>query len=212
LGKYDLASECYKTAIEVEPSSDLAWLSLIKFELVSQNDPAQALDLAEKTLQINGRASERLNGLAWTVYEVGSKGLLSQAELWAREAVETAPDDWGAIHTLASILGAQGKWHEALKLAPSFINTAETDEDAIRPSTDFLVYAASAGFAREALTMLESSNGAAALEPLVVGLRIVLGEIQYTAKEIYEVGKDVAKRIRDLEQELHRKGVPEKEA
>jgi tetratricopeptide (TPR) repeat protein len=212
LGKYEPASECYKTATEVEPSSDLAWLSLIKFELQGRGESARALHLAEQSLQINGRSAERLNGLAWAFYEVGSKELLPQAESWAREAVEKTPDDWAVVHTLSSILGAQGKWNNALELAPIFINTVITNEDAIRHTTDFLVNAASAGFAKEALAALESSKSATVLEPLVVGLRIVLGEIQYTAKEIYEVGKDVAKRIHDLEQQLLRKDVPNIEA
>jgi hypothetical protein len=76
------------------------------------------------------------------------------------------------------------------------LDTAAERESA----TDFLIQAAAAGYAREALELLVQSKGAEVLEPLVVGLRIYLGETPQVAKEIVEIGQDVAERIREVAQ------------
>ncbi|MBA3030948.1 MAG: hypothetical protein FP816_19340 [Desulfobacteraceae bacterium] len=51
------------------------------------------------------------------------------------------------------------------------------------------------GHAKEALEILLESEAKKHLEPLVVGLKMVLGEDVKTAPEIREVAKDVVKRI-----------------
>jgi hypothetical protein len=63
-----------------------------------------------------------------------------------------------------------------------------------------VVQAAAAGSAREALNALSISQGAQALEPLLIGLQIFLGEKPKVAKEINEIGQDVADRIRGTSQ------------
>jgi hypothetical protein len=78
------------------------------------------------------------------------------------------------------------------------LDTAADFEDARESATDFLIQAAAAGYAREAVELLSMSKGADVLEPLVVGLRIYLGETPQVAKEIVEIGQDVAERIRDV--------------
>jgi hypothetical protein len=61
---------------------------------------------------------------------------------------------------------------------------------------------AACGYGREALKIVEDSSSAALLEPLVVGLKIHLGEEVKVATEIEEVGKDVAKRIEARRKEV----------
>ena len=65
-----------------------------------------------------------------------------------------------------------------------------------------LINAAAAGHAKKALRTVTNSAGASALEPLIVGLRVFLGEKPRVAKEILKVGQDVADRIR--KRQLHR--------
>ena len=78
------------------------------------------------------------------------------------------------------------------------LDTAADYEAKQESAADFLIQAAAAGSAREALELLATSKGAGVLEPLVVGLRIYLGETPQVAKEIVEIGQDVAERIRDV--------------
>lgn len=119
-----------------------------------------------------------------------------QAELWAREAVEK-DRAWKHVHTLVSILGAQGKWEQALEEAGPLLSAPATDTEAGPPATQFIIDAAAAGHSRQALQALMASVGAAALEPLSVGLRVFLGEKPLVAQEILEIGQDVAQRIRE---------------
>ena len=72
-------------------------------------------------------------------------------------------------------------------------------EEYLPDVTDFFINACAAGYAKEALSVLEEFPQAE-LEPLVVGVQIFLGESPRTAQEILEVGKDVAQRIEERKQ------------
>jgi hypothetical protein len=75
-----------------------------------------------------------------------------------------------------------------------------TSESAKRDAaTQFLIQCAAACFAKDVLGFLAASAAVTVLEPLVVGLRIYLGESPHVAKEILEIGNDVAVRIRETE-------------
>ena len=87
-----------------------------------------------------------------------------------------------------------------MQAARPVLDTAADYEAKRESATDFLIQAAAAGYAREALELLSMSKGAEALEPLVVGLWIYLGETPQVAKEIVEIGQDVAERIREVAQ------------
>ncbi len=63
-------------------------------------------------------------------------------------------------------------------------------------ATNFLIARAAAGRAEDALNELQRSQAAATFEPLVAGLQIFLGQMPLKAREILEVGRDVAERIR----------------
>jgi hypothetical protein len=98
---------------------------------------------------------------------------------------------------VAFVLGAEQKWKEALEHCPLVLDASASDEEARAKSIDLLTGAAAAGHASAALEKLTASSGAQALEPLAVGLRIYMGETPAVAKEILEVGQDVAQRIRE---------------
>jgi len=94
--------------------------------------------------------------------------------------------------------GALGKSEEALRETRLILEAVATDASAAGGAIPALTEVAAAGYAREVLEQLVESPAAAALELLVVGLRIYLGESPLVAQEILEVGKDVAERIRRL--------------
>ena len=123
------------------------------------------------------------------------KAGLSLAEIWAREG-SASGNPGRLIETLALVLAAQNKWKEAVQASRPVMDAAARYKAARQSVTEFLIQAAAAGHAREGLELLQASKGAAAVEPLLVGLRIYLGETPQVAKEILEIGCDVAERIR----------------
>jgi predicted amino acid racemase len=122
---------------------------------------------------------------------------LSKAEKWSRQAVSLEPNNVSAHHTLASISSALGKRSEALESAGHYIQNADLVESAIEDAIELFVDLAASGCAKEALGLLVNSPAQKHLEPLVVGLRLYMGEDVKTATEIREVAKDVVKRIED---------------
>jgi tetratricopeptide (TPR) repeat protein len=200
LKRYDEAEQAYLTAIELQDRNSWVWPFLIELRLARGDDTQTVYRQAQQYLERSERTAENLSDLAWVFYEAGLTDYLEDAEVWAREAVDKKADDWNTLHTLITILGARGKWKEALELAPPLLAAAATEEEAVRDATDFLISAAAAGYAKEALKLVTESKAADALEPLAVGLRIFLNERPYVAQEIFEVGQDVAQRIRELQQ------------
>ena len=89
------------------------------------------------------------------------------------------------------------KGDEALAPAEKYFNDAALVSKAIDDAIELGIQLAVAGVAREAVNMLQESPSAACLEPLIVGLKVFLGEEVKAATEIREVGNDVAKRINE---------------
>lgn len=92
-----------------------------------------------------------------------------------------------------------------LNIARLIANNRDRVIDSMSDSIYFFVYLAGVGYAQEALDILVGSPGEEFLEPLVVGLKLQLGEKAETMKvpiEVLEVGRDVQKRIEDWQKEL----------
>ena len=124
-----------------------------------------------------------------------------------RDSLRESGDDWQVAGLLAGFLGFQNKWQEALKEAMPFLAAVPTSGEARTQATDFLIEAAAASFAQEALELLRNSPALEALEPLEVGLRLYLGQKPRAARESREVGHDVAERIRKKAEASARKPV-----
>ena len=97
------------------------------------------------------------------------------------------------------------RWEEALEISPLFLKTNEFISENINAVISFFINAATAGYADESLEILEQSNIQKAMEPLITGLKIFLGEKVRAPQEVMEIGKDVAKRIKKG-WKLNRKG------
>jgi tetratricopeptide (TPR) repeat protein len=200
--KFDEAEQAYKKVVELDRGeASTGWLNLIELYLKQIQDPSAAMKQAERFVERWAEDAEKLSSIAWLFYEAAPKKYLPTIENWARDGVVKSKDNWVPVHTLASILARENKWEEALTVAPNLLHATAESEQAIKPATDFIILAAASGFAREALSMVIASKGSKALEPLAVGLRIFLGDSEFTAQEIFEVGQDVASRIRDMQAE-----------
>ena len=92
-------------------------------------------------------------------------------------------------------LGSLKKWKEADITVEALFHDEKKMSEIVGEITDFIIRAASGGYAKEAVRLIEGTPAGQILEPLVVGLKIYLNEETKVAKEIYEVGLDVAKKI-----------------
>jgi hypothetical protein len=164
-------------------------------------DQEAVLSEARKWIQRAGDNPKVLSAMARSVVLSNLRPAFPEAEGWARKALAKEPG-WKNAATLAYVLSAEQKWKEALDQCPPVLDASASDEEARARSIDLLSGAAAAGHAHAALEKLTASSGAQALEPLSVGLRIFMGETPPVAKEILEVGQDVAQRIRERQKAI----------
>jgi tetratricopeptide (TPR) repeat protein len=151
-----------------------------------------------------------LNEVAWALYLSGRNDLLGAAQDFALKAVaENSDSHWIAVHTLASIMGRRNEWSDALAMSSAFVSAAKDSDIALRGTMDFLIEAAAVGYVDEVLRIVESSPSRAALEPLIVGLKLAKGESPVVAQEISEIARDVSGKIAELKR---KKGAEKEES
>jgi pentatricopeptide repeat protein len=96
--------------------------------------------------------------------------------------------------------GNARKLEETRPLFEVYLANAGVVENTAEYSINIFVALAASGHAQEVLQMLECSEGKKYLEPLLAGLKLYLGEKVWVAQEVYEVAKDVKKRIENFPQ------------
>lgn len=176
---------------------DLASCSvhLLELRLARGIDQNVILQEAQEWILRLNRNAEILAAFAKFIVRSGLMEGLSLAEDWLREAFSQS-QDLASSEALALVLAALEKWQDVIDVSKAMLNAALENKQARQISTELLIRAAAAGWAKESLIAIQKSNGASALEPLVIGLQIYLGETPTVAKEILEIGEDVADRIR----------------
>jgi len=136
-----------------------------------------------------------------------SRGLLSINELdralaLSQKTISLAPNQAGYLWTYSSILVRQGRLDDACRsLETALADVAGIDKDKTEWISLFIELAAKGG-AASAMPILRKSACAEILEPLVVALRLYVGENVKVAAEIEEVAKDIVARIRSLADHL----------
>jgi len=170
-------------------------VNLLKLRLDRGVDPDTILHEAEEWATRSKGNPGTLASIAKFVADSELEKGLPLAEGWAGEAFAKQSDS-KTSEVLSAILVKSGKWQDALAVSGPMLDESAENEQPREAATDFIIRAAAAGWAREAYDTLKSSKGAGALEPLMIGLQIYLGETPVVAKEIYEIGSDVADRIR----------------
>jgi tetratricopeptide (TPR) repeat protein len=204
-GNYEEAEIAYRTTIEKGLDCHYAcyvWENIARLLIEKLGRPTDALQLAEKYLIEHPKDSLMRNSFAWTFYKYGPADLLTKAEMWAEEGLAMEPDKASYQHTIASILCALGKEDKALEFARKYLEDVEVVKKSIDDAVNLFSEFAARGLAKEALEVLGKSDSAKVLEPLVVGLRLYLGEDVKAAMEIMEVAKDVVKRIEDTHKQI----------
>lgn len=171
---------------------------LLELQQARGVDPDVLVQDATKWIARSKNRHLTLGVMAKFVADLGGDLNLSIAEKWAREAF-SIEENSDSSEALSYVLAQMGSWGEALQFSGPMLDASLKDSHVRNLSTEFLIQAAAAGFARQALDALRRSEGLAALEPLAVGLQVYLGETPIVAKEILEVAQDVAGRIRQYE-------------
>ena len=156
-----------------------------------------ALQTAEEIIGWKPEDPALLNGVAQAFYKRRDLSLLQKAENWSRQEVFLSPENANAHHTLACILSVLGKGSEALESAGKYIQDVALVESAIEDAIELFVELAASEHTKEALGILVNSPVQKHLEPLVVGLKLHMGEDVKTVTEILEIAKDVVKRIEE---------------
>ena len=136
-----------------------------------------------------------------------SRGLLSINELdralpLSQKAITLVPNQAGFLWTYSSILVRKGRLDDACRSLETALADADgVDKEKAEWISLFVELAAKGGAAR-ALPSLQKSACAEILEPLVVALRLYVGENVKVAAEIEEVAKDIVARITSLADHL----------
>ena len=165
---------------------------------------ARSWEEAEQAVDTLPQEAWLRDSLAWCVCENRVWKLLPKAKGHARKAVAIEPDDGRWRHTLASLLYLAGDGAESLKEAELYLTDRKAVEKTVEDTIDLFVGLAATGHGSEGLRILRDAPSADLLEPLVVGLRLYLGEDVKAAAEITEVAKDVVQRIDERRVELDR--------
>jgi len=198
LALYEEAEKVFRKAIELNPDLAMAYPKLIELLLKQRGRNEESIQIAEESISRFPDDPALLNAVAWAAYEYGDFSFLHKAETWARSAATISPENLNVQHTLSCILCALGKGDEALEPARKYIKDAAFVEKTVEDAIRLFIELGAAGYAKEALGILTDSPSAKYLEPLVVGLKLYLGEKIKVAVEIMEVANDVVKRIEEL--------------
>jgi len=199
VGPPEEAERVWQRALRLHPT--LAPCAVHLLEARQQLGVSRTVLIGEagEWIERGSRSYQVLRSMSYFALRLKLIKILPIAESWAKEAVEKDPG-WRSAHTLAVVYAARARWSEALQASRPVLDAAGRSKEARESATEFVVQAAAAGYAREALNALSISQGAQALEPLLIGLQIFLGEKPKVAKEINEIGQDVADRIRGTSQ------------
>ncbi|HPO13507.1 MAG TPA: tetratricopeptide repeat protein [Candidatus Hydrogenedentes bacterium] len=188
------AESAYRKALELDGAHCQSWLGRVSISLAC-GEEAEALALAEKALKKSGRTTELLCSLAVKFIERGKRTWAHQAEAWAREGIAEAPESLSQYPKMALVLCACGCGREALPYARSFLRSIVLPETWGRVVSQVFCALAAAGLCREAIALLNESQGKVTFEPLLVALRMYLGEDVLAPVEILEISKDLVKNI-----------------
>ena len=202
LSRFDEAEQAYRKVIEIDPQYVWAHDGLMRLLLAQPERRDEAWRVAEIAIANAPGDARLLNSLAWNLYETGDAALLERAESWAREAVSLNAANGYCQHTLATIQCARCAFQDAFVSAEKYLADVASVKNTITDAIALFVDLTARGQAPRALQVLQDSPARQELEPLIIGIRIFLGEEVKVAAEILEIGRDVAQRIEQRRAQL----------
>ncbi|HEX2094182.1 MAG TPA: tetratricopeptide repeat protein [Longimicrobiaceae bacterium] len=189
------AEDDLRRAIALGAEGTVVSTALVGLLLEDLQRPDEALAAARESLERSGASAGALNSMARAFFRHGRREDLAEAESWSRRAVELAPGSGLFRHTLACLLGAQGKWRDALEEAAVFLADRDLLTTRLDEVIDFFIDAVAAGHGEEVARLIQASGTVETLEPLMVAIRRLTAAQVDVAREILEVAADVVQRI-----------------
>ncbi len=207
LNRPEEALDAHNESIRIERNNFYAWHRVVTLLAGPLDRTRDALGIAEEQIAEFPEIYGIRNTFASAVYENRRIAFLADAERLARDAVRTSDRQGICLHTLASVLCLSGKLEEAIDVAKVYANDVDCVEKTRDDAIDLFTHLAALGAGKEALRVLQDSASAGLLEPLIVALRIYVGEEVQVATEIHEVALDVMERIEEYKKEAEERNV-----
>lgn len=192
----------YSEAIYRGQNIDIYIEELVKF-FVEIELPDLALVLAKFLIENSDGTAEKLNSAAWAFYKYANGSCLEEASEWILKAIAINPqEDAFYQHTYACILCAMNRGDEALAPAQKYLQNSELTAEEVDDAIELFAGLTAAGCGKQALDMLVKSPVASKMEPLIVGIKLYLGDEVQVATEILEIAKDVRERIQKMRRKI----------
>ncbi len=167
LKRYDDAEKAYRKGIELNPNDAYAWFNLGNLLHVHLKRYEEAEKAFRKAIELDPNDADVYDNLAWFFYERQKN--LSEAVTLARESVELSKgDDLLAVHTLATILVAQGHWQEAEPHINRLLESSDDDFVQSIWSGMLLLFqeVIRSGRSKEALKLVDNTSASERWRPL----------------------------------------------
>ena len=199
LKRYDEAEQAYKTSIELSPTAVSPWFKLgALYRELERVDEAE--EAYRKTVELRPQDSGAWAALAQFLWTASR---LDEAEETCHEALDIDPEAGIVWLVLFSMQMTQERFADALVSVEKFLSdSAVISLIADGHITSAFVELAAAGYAQDALRVLQESASAAALEPLIVALQLCLDESPKAPAEVLEVAKDIVQQIEERRNEM----------
>lgn len=201
LDREEEAEAAYRKAIGIDEKYPCPWLwlGILLHESLERYEEAEAA--CRKAIKKHPECSWAWEQLSHLLHEHLEH--YEEAEAAYRTSIQLSPDAFPAWHGLIRVLFDKLRQpKKATEVLREYLEKTEMVEKTVNSTTELFVHVAAAGYGREALKILVESPSAEILEPLVVGLRMYVGEDVKVAAEIMEVGKDVVKRIEERRKKI----------
>jgi tetratricopeptide (TPR) repeat protein len=187
-----------RRVIEPRSMSAAGWMWLgITLDYVERHDEAEAALRKAIELDPTSAVGWALLGDFFHVLKRHDEAVAS-----LRKAIELNPKEAYWWYFLGDRLCEAGQASDAMEVASTIVRDTRVVQRGVDETINLFAELAALDCATDALRILEASPSKGLLEPLVVALRMYVGEQVTAPTEIVEVAKDVVQRIEQRRQEL----------
>jgi tetratricopeptide (TPR) repeat protein len=199
IGNYDDSVDALEKVVNIDPNSAAGWNNL-GLALENSRKFEEAEEAFREAIKLEKEPAYILANLGGLFI---LRGQDEDGEKWLREALKKDSNLYTAAGSLGVLLiNNDLRRNEGFEILRELTKNPEVPKNDIDFATELIVSVAAFGYGREAIDILKESPWAGALEPVVVALRLILGEDVKAAAEIMEVAKDVVKRIEELRKKI----------